>query len=132
MSGFSTNLAQKVINHFFRNVSQTATAATYLALFVADPTDDNVTANEVSAAWYGRQQVTSWAAPVGTGATTSNSNQIVYSAVTDAAVTVTHWAIYDAATSGNLLGSGALTSTKVLNVDDVFVANAGELVLDFV
>ena len=131
MSGFSTHLAQKVINHFFRNSSQTATAATYLALFIADPTDDNVTANEVSGGWYARQQVTSWAAPVGTGATTSNSNEVVFSAVTGSAVTVTHWAIYDAATSGNLLGSGALTASKVLNVDDVFVASAASLVLDF-
>ena len=31
----------------------------------------------------------------------------------------------------NLLGSGALTASKVLNVDDVFVASAASLVLDF-
>ena len=64
MSGFSTNLAQKVANHFFRKVTQPMTPATYLALFVADPTDENVTANEVVADWYVRQEIPSWSAPV--------------------------------------------------------------------
>lgn len=131
MSGFSTYLAQAAINHFVRRSSQSVPAGTYLALFVADPTDNNVTANEVSGAWYGRQNITSWSAPTGTGSSTSNSNQIAFNAVTGSAVTVTHWGIYDASTSGNLLYSGAFTASKVLNVDDVFVVNAGALVLDF-
>ena len=133
MSGMSTHLAQKVANHFFRNTTQTATAATYLALFVADPTDENLTANEVSAAWYGREQITSWSAPATDTDSVwiANSNEIAYNAVTGAAVTVSHYGIYDAATSGNLLDSGTLTSPKVLNIDDVFVAKAGECILKF-
>ena len=133
MSGFSNHLAQKVANHFFRKTSQAATTGTSLALFVADPTDANITANEVSAPWYGRQEVTSWSAPAEDADSTliSNSNEIAFNAVTLSAVSVSHYGIYDAATSGNLLESGALAATKVLNVDDVFVAKAGELILKF-
>ena len=131
MAGFSTSLAQSLINHVFRGQAYTPTGATYLALFVADPTDNNVTANELSSSWYVRQSVTSWAAPIGAGVTTSNSNQLNFQAVTGGSITVTHWGIYDAATTGNLLASGPWSSPKVLNVDDVLSVNAGELKLTF-
>lgn len=126
MSGFSTYFAQQIINEKFVNGP-----TKYLALFVSDPTDDNVTANEISAPWYGRKAISGWSAPVGNGTKTHNSNQLTYNAVTGAAVSVTHWAIYDALTNGNEIVSGAWPSTKVLNVDDVFVVEAGDLELDF-
>jgi hypothetical protein len=126
MAGFSTYLAQQIINEKFVSGS-----TKYLALFVADPTDDNVTANEVSGAWYGRQAISGWSAPVGSGTLTANSNQLTYNAVTGSATSVTHWGIYDALTAGNLVSSGAWPSTKVLNVDDVFVVEAGDIELDF-
>lgn len=131
MAGFSTHLAQALINHVFRGQNYAAPNGIYLALFVADPTDNNITANEVTGSWYGRQSVNSWAAPTGTAVSTANSNQVVYNAVAGSAVTVTHWGLYDAATSGNLLASGAFTTSKVLNVDDVLAVNAGDLVLTF-
>lgn len=131
MSGFSTYLAQKLIDHTLRGAAYTAPANLYLALFTADPTDDNVTANEVTGAWYGRKSITSWTAPVGTGTVTSNSNALTFNAVSGSAVTVTHWGLYDALTSGNLMFSGAWDVSKVLNVDDVFTVNAGDLDLDF-
>lgn len=131
MAGFSTYLAQQLINHTLRGAAYTAPANLYLALFTADPTDDNVTVNEVSGAWYGRKSITSWTAPVGTGTVTSNSNQLTFNAVTGSAVTITHWGLYDALTSGNLMFSGAWDVSKVLNVDDVFTVNAQDLDLDF-
>ena len=131
MAGFSTYLAQKLIDHTLRGAAYTAPANLYLALFTADPTDDNVTANEVSGAWYGRKSITSWTAPVGTGTVTSNSNQLTFNAVTGSAVTVTHWGLYDALSSGNLMFSGAWDVSKILNVADVFTVNAQDLDLDF-
>lgn len=124
MSGFSTYYAQAKINADF-----VGTTNKYLALFVADPTDNNVTANEVVGAWYARKQITGWAAPTGTAVSTSNSNQLTFNAVTGVAVAISHWALYDAASSGNLIASGAWSETKTFNVDDVFVVNANELVL---
>lgn len=131
MPGYSTYLAQAIINHVLRGSAYTPPAATYLALAVADLTDDNVTGNEVTGAWYARQQVTSWAAPVGSGVSTSNSNGLAWDAITDNAVTVTHWGLYDAATSGNLLASGAFTESKVGNVNNRFQVSAGEIDLSF-
>lgn len=127
MSAFSTYLSQGIINSTLRGAAFTVPSTLYLALFTADPTDDNVTVNEVGGAWYARQATGSWAAPVGSGNVTSNSNQIQYAAVTGSSATVSHWGIYDALTSGNLLYRGALTSSKTLNVGDVLVVGAGQL-----
>ena len=133
MAGFSNHCAQAVINHFFRNISQSSPTTLYLALCVADPTDVTATAltQEVTGAWYARQAIQFEAPSSATDVVTANTAQITYSAVTDSAVTVTHWAIYDALTNGNLLASGAFTASKVLNVDDVFVVNSGDLTLSF-
>lgn len=131
MAGFSTHLAQALINHVFRGQAYTPTGSTYLALFVADPTDNNITANELTAGWYVRKAITSWTAPIGAGVMTSNSNQVTFEAVTGGAATVTHWGLYDAATTGNLLASGAWATPKVLNVDDIFAVNPNDLKLTF-
>lgn len=129
MSGFSTFLSQIIINITLRGDSYSIPAGHYLALFTSDPTDDNVTANEVAGGWYARQTTGAWTAPVGTGNSTSNTTQITFPAVTTTPVTVTHWGMYDASTSGNLLYSGALTSSKTLAVGDVLVVGANQLVL---
>lgn len=135
MAGFSDYSAQATINYWFAGTAMPTVTNRYLALFTADPKDDNSgTANEVSGAWYARQVANSWAAPVSnpdgtSGTVTSNSAQITFPAVTGSSVTVTHWGLYDAATSGHLLYSGALSSSKTLNVSDVMTLAANQLVL---
>ena len=131
MSGMSTYLIQKIIGHVHQGLAYPVPAGTWLALFTADPTDDNVTANELAAAWYAREQVNSWSAPIGAGQTTSNSNLVTYDAVTGAAVSVTHWALYDAVSGGNLLHSGPLPATKVLDINDICQLQPGDIVLNY-
>lgn len=130
MAGFSTYLSQAIIEYSLRGGTFTKPTAYYLAIFTSDPTDANVTANEVAGAWYARQATGSWAASGGAGNNmTSNNAQIQYAAVTGAAVTVSHWGIYDALTVGNLLYSGALAASKTLNVGDVLVVGANQLAI---
>ena len=133
MSGFSNHSAQQVINHFIRRIPQPVPGGTFLALFVADPTDANDTTKEISGPWYARQEVTSWTAPVedSDSTYTSNTNDIAFPAVTGGSVTATHYGIYDAPTAGNLITSGPLPATKVLNVDNVPTIKAGEGRLKF-
>lgn len=137
MAGISTYLAQKVLGASLQNTAYTPPAATYMALFVADPTNDNITANEVAAAWYARKSIGSFSAVTGTGRTTSNQNAVTYSAVTSNAVTCSHWGIYDALTSGNLLYSGTLKDsggnsvTRTFNVGDVPEFAAADIDIGF-
>lgn len=124
MSGFSTYLANQVIN----DTLVTPYASRYLALFTADPTDANVTANEVSGAWYARNLTGSWASP--TVGATQNNGTVQFNPVTGAQVSISHWGIYDAVTAGNLLYSGAFTLGKTFNVDDFPIISPGDLVLN--
>lgn len=121
MSGFSTYQANAIIN----STLVTPYASRYIALFIADPTDANLTANEVSAAWYSRMASGAWASP--TNGATSNSNEIQWSPVSGSQVTITHWGVYDAATAGNLLYSFAYDSPKTFNIDDIPVSMPGDL-----
>ena len=83
-------------------------AACYLALFNGDPTDAGTSGTEVttSARAAGRLAIT-WGAVSG--------KQMANTAVADfgnaaAAFTPTHFAVFDAATGGNMLGSNPLTT----------------------
>lgn len=99
----------------------------HLALFTADPTDANNTANEVAATWYARQPTGTWSSPVGGDGVTSNDATITFAAVTDATVVVTHWGIYDALTGGDLQLHAALTASKTLDPGDVLAFAPGSL-----
>ena len=122
-NGFSTYLSLQLID----TTLVTPYASRFLALFVGDPTDANLTANEVpTATWtnYVRQATGSWAATN----PTSNNNTIQFPAVAGSAVVVSHWGIYDAASNGNLLYSGAISGgSKTLNVGDVLTVSPGDL-----
>ena len=124
MSGFSTYQANKTLN----DELVAPYASRFLALFIADPTDDNITANEVVAAWYTRKPTGSWATP--TTGVTSNNNAIQFDAVTGSQVVISHWGIYDAATSGNLRFSGAFDTPKTFNVDDLPLINPNGITIE--
>lgn len=118
MSAFSDYLEQEIINTFLR------TGNVYVALFTADPTDADATANEADYTNYARQQVV-FAAPA--NGVTNNNAQIDFPSNGDGvATTITHVGIYDNLTVGNLLFHSPLTSSKTLQSGDVlsFAANA--------
>lgn len=132
MSDMSNYLETALLNAIFRGTNFTAPAVIdlHLALFTAAPTDANITANEVSAAWYSRKPTGSWTAPsdTGTGPTqVSNSSAITFDSVTGSEITITHIGIYDAASGGNLLQHKALTSPKTLQVGDVISFAVGAI-----
>ena len=137
MGGFSDYTAQATINSLLLGSAMPEIDGLHLALFTADPKDDNSgAANEVSAGWYQRQPCDSWTAPVSnadgvTGTQTANSAQVTFPATTGASVTISHWGLYDAETGGNLLFSGALTTPRTLNVSDVMTLGVGQLTMLF-
>jgi len=128
MSEFSDYLENGILEHTLRGSALSTPATIYVALFTADPTDANVTANEVTTGnWpaYAREDAaqagvisSGWA--TASGGTTSNAKELVWAANNGAAsVTVTHIGIYDQLTGGNLLYHTALTASKTLQVSDV-------------
>ncbi|WP_124646252.1 hypothetical protein [Burkholderia sp. Bp8990] len=123
-----------ILNLLLRGQVLIPPGSTYLALFTADPTDANVTANELVNTGYARQQIGSslaWNSPSAgaSGQQVSNVNQIVFGALQTAGATITHVGIYDAANGGNLLYHMPLAAAKVLAVGDVIAFAPGQIVI---
>lgn len=134
MTAASNYTEENVINAVLRGVTFPIPAGVYVSLHTADPGESG--GSEVSTgAWpaYVRKDAavggaiaSGWAAP--TDGVTTNEKQITYPGMNGGSnVTVTHWAIYDAATGGNMLAHAALQTSRTLQPGDVFVFDIGSL-----
>jgi hypothetical protein len=130
MAGSASNyLEEKLINSVFRGEAFPTPTQLYMGLFTASPGEAGGI-NEVSAGWYARQDMAQGAAintaftPPADG-TTSNAKNVLFPAVTTAAITITHSAVFDAPTGGNMLFYTELVQPKTLEVGDVFSTPVG-------
>lgn len=140
MSAMSDYLENKLIDWLFRGQAFTPPATMYIALLTATTDDDGSPLTEVSggsyarvavtgslANWAGTQSAGSTVASSGASGTTSNNNAVTFPAPTANWGNITHFAIMDASSSGNVLFYGALTTPKTVNNGDpapVFAAGA--------
>src|SRR6056297_2230751 len=106
----------------FTNTSVTRPTAWYLGLFTSDPTDAE-TGTEVSGGGYVREAATFSV----TGDTATTTAAIEWPVATASWGTITHVAVHDAATGGNIIAHAALTNAKTITTDDVFRIPAGDL-----
>lgn len=123
MAEMSNYLEAALINATLRNTSYTSPATVYVALFTSDPTDAG-SGTEVSGGSYARTAVT-FGAP--SNGVSTNSANVEFPTCTSSWGTITHIGIMDASTSGNLLYHTALTTSKVIDVDDIFRITTGNL-----
>lgn len=121
MSALSDYLEGKIIDHIFRTASFTPPATLYFSLHTGATTDAGG-GTEVSAGGYARIGVTAntsnFAAPISGDGHTENSGAITFGTPSANWGTVTHFAIWDAASAGNMLAHGALTASKTVNNGD--------------
>ena len=125
MSAKSNYLELKVLDHFLGTASTSAPSAVYLALFTSDPTDAG-SGTEVSGNGYSRQAITFASASSGSA---SSSSAEEFTASGGAFGTVTHFGIFDASTSGNLLYHGALTASKTIADGDTLRFASGNITI---
>jgi hypothetical protein len=121
---FSNYLETELLDHVFADNAYTAPSTLYLALFTSNPADD-ASGTEVSTSGtaYARQTVTFTVS----GNTATTSAAVEYSTATASFGTVTHVAVYDASTAGNMIAYAALTSSKTIDTGDVFRVPSGDL-----
>ena len=123
MAEFTDYYENKIIDHMLRNQAFTPPTTVYLALFTSAPSDAGG-GTEVSGGSYARQSVTLSAA---SGGASSNSADITFPQATADWGTITHCALMDAATAGNMLMWTALDANKTVNNGDTFKINTGDL-----
>jgi hypothetical protein len=123
MAEFTDYLENKIIDHMLRNQAYTPPSTVYLALFTT-ATSDAGGGTEVSGGSYARQAVTLSAA---SGGASSNSADITFPQATADWGTITHVALMDALTGGNMLMHTPLDASKTVNNGDTFKINTGDL-----
>lgn len=131
MSAKSDYLENKVLDHIFGNTAYSVPATVYVALYTAAPNDAGG-GTEVSGNGYSRAAVTNnttnW--PNASSGSKSNGTAIQFSAASGGSWgTVTHFSLFDAASAGNMLYHGALTSSKTINDGDQAQFAAGTLTI---
>jgi hypothetical protein len=102
--------------------SATRPTSWYIGLFTAAPNDTGG-GTEVSGTGYVREAVTFTV----TGDTASNSAAVEWPVAGGSWGTITDLAIFDAVTSGNMIGYAVLTDAKTIATGDVFRIPVGDL-----
>lgn len=150
MAAFTDFLENKLVDWLFRGQAIGITGASaaagsgptnlYIGLLTAAPSDTGggtevsgnayarVTVASSLANWAGTQAAASTTASTGNTGTTSNNGTLTFPTPTPSGWgTVTHFAIYDASTGGNMLLYGALTTSKTINSGDTVSFSPAQL-----
>lgn len=106
-----------------------STPIAYIALSTSDPGESGSGIAEPSGNGYARvtTSASTWGAAV--GGVIQNVLDIVFPQATGNWGTITYFAIFDALSGGNMLGSGALQTPKPVGTDDIMKFVAGDLAL---
>jgi hypothetical protein len=123
MSSLSDYLENEILDHILGTGAYTMPTAVYVGLSTGSFNDDN-SGTELTGSNYARVAATFSAASSGT---TSNSAAIEFNAATGSWGLVSHFGIFDAASSGNLLIHGAFTTAKTIASGDILKIPTGDL-----
>ena len=123
MSEMSNYLENGLLNAVLRSTSYTSPATVYVGLYTSDPGEGN-TGTEVSGGSYARKSAT-FGAP--SNGVCTNSAAVEFDQATASWGTISHVALLDAITSGNLLFYTDITTSKTIESGDIFKIAAGSL-----
>lgn len=131
MSSFGNYLENELLDHVWGAAAYTAPATLYLALSTADPTDDGSGIAEPSGGSYARlgvaNNLTNW--PGAVAGSKSNGTDMQFVTATASWGVISHMAIFDAASGGNMLAHAALTSSKTIDNGDTVIFETGNLTI---
>jgi len=127
MSAASDYLENEVLDHVLGNGAYTPAATIYVGLWTADDgLESGTLTSEVSGGSYARQSITFDAA---TGGSADSAATVTFPAATANWGTITHVALMDASTAGNVLFHGSVTTSKTIESGDTFQISAGNLTI---
>lgn len=126
MGSFGDYLENKVLDHVVGKTSYTMPTV-YVGLSTADPLDDASGLAEPSGNGYARVTTSGADWNAASGGATDNANDLTFPEATGSWGTITHFALFDAATAGNMLAHGSLTTSKTIGSGDTAKFAAGDL-----
>ena len=126
MGGFSDYWENKILDHIFGKGSYTPPTI-YVGLSTADPTDDGSGLAEPGGNAYARVQTSASDWNAASNGSLDNAGDITFTQATGSWGTISHFALFDAATAGNMLAHGVLSQSKTIGNSDTAIFEAGDL-----
>jgi len=126
MGGFADYWEDKILNHIFGKAIYNPPTI-YVGLSTSNPQDDGSGLAEPNGNSYARVLTDSSDWNEASGGTLSNVSDITFAKATGDWGTVTHFALFDAATGGHLLAHGELSQAMAIHSSDTARFAAGEL-----
>jgi len=126
MGSFSDHWENEILDHIFGKGSYSPPTI-YAGLSTADPLDSGSGLAEPSGNGYARVQTSGASWTVASGGSLSNASDISFPQATGSWGTITHFALFDAASAGNMLAHGALNQSKTITSGDTAKFAAGDL-----
>ena len=124
---YTDYLENELLDHWLNDGAYTA-GTIHVALSTTTPTDAGGNFTEPSGNGYARVAAAAAVWDAAASGSKDNGSAITFPQASGGNWgTVTHFGIYDALTSGNLLGTGALTTSRAINDGDTGEFAAGEL-----
>lgn len=118
MGSFGDYSEDKILDHITGKTSFTMPTA-YVALSTADPTDDASGIAEPSGNGYARVATTGATWDAASGGATANAAAISFPTASGSWGTITHFALYDASTDGNMLAHGELDTPTAITTNQI-------------
>ena len=123
MSAMSDYLENEILDHILGTGAYTMPSNVYVGLSTGSFNDDN-SGTELTGNGYARVAITFGAAA---SAVASNNAGVEFPAASGSWGTVSHFGLFDASSSGNLLIHGALTASKVIDTGDILKIATGDM-----
>ena len=119
----SDYLENEILDHILRNAAYTPASTVYIGLSTGSFNDDK-SGTELSGNGYTRKSIAFDAA---SGGATDNTSAVDFPTATGSWGSVSHYGLFDASSSGNLLIHGAFSAAKTVASGDILRIAAGEL-----
>ncbi len=123
---FSDYWENEILDHILNDGAYTAPTI-YVGVSTADPGDDAATLAEPSGNGYARVATAAADWNAASGGSKTNANAITFPEASGSWGTISHVCLFDAATDGNLLASGALSASQAITTGQILRFPASNL-----
>lgn len=127
MGTISIYLANALLDHVFNHSIYNSPATVYLGLSTSDPHNNGSGISEPSNG-YSRQPITFEAAE---NRRITQDGEVQFPVATADWGVITHWFLSDAATGGNMLAYGSLSSSRTISAGNVAIILSGQIYVEF-
>jgi hypothetical protein len=127
MGSFSDYWELEILDHCFMKGTYTPPTNIFVALSTADPTDSGGSIAEPSGGSYARKSTASADWDAAASGALDNANVITFAEASGSWGLITHFALFDHLTAGNMLAHGALSASKTISDGDTASFAAGDL-----